>query len=282
MFGAVCRDWGQWRVQIDGRVEIVDRKILPFSPAFGLEIKPFSGMAIKLKAARSFRLPTFNDRFWQPGGDPGLSPESGWSKEAGLVFHLKTGSVRWQAGATGYDRRIRNWILWARQNGQPFFSPQNIAEVWSRGIESRIEAGIDMARWAVALSAGYDFARSTNEKTIGTPKIEKGAQLPYVPQHRVFGECAIQIRYLRLTLYQEYTGAVTGINQPVPGFGIGSLRAAYRLPFNRWLGAVFFYAGNLWNARYEVIERRPMPGRHFRAGFQAGVAKSGKQKHSTQ
>jgi iron complex outermembrane receptor protein len=267
LFAAIRREGKRWRAQLDGRLELADGEFVPFTPSAGAEADVFNWLKIKGKIARNYRLPTFNDRFWRPGGNPDLLPESGWSQDLGLVFHGKKERFRWEYSVTGYNRRIENWILWAQKEGQIFFSPQNIAEVWSRGLEQRLDLNFHFSFGEIALSGGYDFTRSTNEKAIKSPSIEAGSQLFYTPQHRVFSEITFRSKGFQITGFQQFTSEVAGLNEPVPAFTVGSLRVQYGRPFSRWSGTIFLQIENLWDANYIVVERRPMPGRYFRAGL---------------
>jgi len=270
LFAAIRREGKRWRAQLDGRLELADGDLVPFTPSLGAETDILNWLKIKGKIARNYRLPTFNDRFWRPGGNPDLLPESGWSEDLGLVFHGKKERFRWEYSATGYHRRIENWILWAQKEGQFFFSPQNIAEVWSRGLEHRLDLNFHFSFGKITVSGGYDFTRSTNEKAIKSPSIEAGAQLFYTPRHRFFSEIAFHSGGFQITGFQQFTSKVAGLNEPVPAFTVGSLRVQYGRAFGQWSGTVFLQIENLWDADYLVIERRPMPGRYFRVGLSAG------------
>ena len=72
-----------------------DRYTLPgnttvsaFSPNMGVNMNLLPALFLKAQAGKSFKPPTFNDRFWQPGGNPELRPEIGWGYEVGLLRML--------------------------------------------------------------------------------------------------------------------------------------------------------------------------------------------------
>ncbi|GAB4493715.1 MAG: TonB-dependent receptor plug domain-containing protein [Saprospiraceae bacterium] len=273
LFAAIRREGKRWRAQLDGRLELADGALAPFTPSLGAEADVFNWLKIRGKIARNYRLPTLNDRFWRPGGNPDLLPESGWSEDLGLVFHGKNKRLRWVYSATAYSRRIENWILWAQKEGQIFFSPQNITEVWSRGLENRLDLNFHCSFGEIVVSSGYDFTRSTNEKAIKNPAIEAGSQLFYTPRHQVFGKITFRRKGFQITGFQQFTSKVAGLNESLPGFTVGSLRVQYSHLFGRWGGTFFLQLENLWDADYIVVERRPMPGRYFRAGLRAGFGR---------
>ncbi|MFN8167076.1 MAG: TonB-dependent receptor [Bacteroidia bacterium] len=58
-----------------------------------------------------FRLPTVNDLYWIPGGNPDLLPETGTTGEIGL--HLLNTQLSMQRSSVAYfDKHINNWIAW--------------------------------------------------------------------------------------------------------------------------------------------------------------------------
>ncbi len=268
LFNAWSWQAERWKAQIDARFERIDGQWAPITPGFGFEGALFGRWQVNARVARHYRIPTLNDRYWNPGGNPYLRPENGWSQELGLVYKSSLNVWQYRLSLTAYQRRIRDWILWARQSGQPFFAPQNIAEVWSRGFEGRFNLQRSTAWGEMRLSLSYDYTRSTNERPIALPRIESGSQLFYVPVHQAAAELSLQWRRFQTILFQRYTSEVAGLNEPVPAFCIGSLRMQYYWRKTGWQVGVFAHLENAWNAEYFIVERRPMPGRHYRAGLQ--------------
>ncbi|MBK6947561.1 MAG: TonB-dependent receptor [Haliscomenobacter sp.] len=78
---------GKLNAQGSLRQEIVGGTPAPIVPALGVDYQIHPNLLVKGSASRNYRLPTLNDRFWAPGGNPDLLPESGWSQELG--FHYR-------------------------------------------------------------------------------------------------------------------------------------------------------------------------------------------------
>lgn len=272
LFTAFSRTGKRWRAQLDNRLEVADGALVPPTPSLGGAWDALPYLTLKARVARSYRLPTLNDRYWRPGGNPDLLPEDAWSREAGVLLRRQRGPWRFAYSLTGYDRRLRNSILWAQQTGQPFFSPQNIAEVHSRGLEQRFDVARTLQGGQVSIAGGHDLARSTNERAIARPMIAAGTQLFYVPLHRAYAEIAVRHKALQVGAQQQFTSGVIGLNEPVPAFTTGSLHLQYTGAVGSYSGRMFARMENLWDASYQVIERRPMPGRHFRIGISVGYA----------
>ncbi|MEL7020764.1 MAG: TonB-dependent receptor plug domain-containing protein, partial [Bacteroidota bacterium] len=184
LFVHIRQQWQDWRWQFNIRQELQDGRLVPVVPSLGLE-RHFTKHAVKLKIGRSYRLPTFNDLYWIPGGNPDLLPEDGWSQELTWERLL---ADSWQYSTTVYNREITNWIRWALPEDGGFFRPQNIAQVWSRGVEQRLGWRKQWSNWGLAIKGGYDLTYSTNQVAIKNPEIEAGDQLVYVPRHSGFAQ----------------------------------------------------------------------------------------------
>ena len=269
ILGTFKRQWGKWLTQLNLRQEWQDGERIPFVPGLGIKGQLLKGLWLNAKVSRNYRLAGMNDRFWQPGGNPDLIAESGWSEELGLEGKFTRGKHQFKYSLTGFHRDINNWILWALIEGESFFSANNITKVRSRGIEQRFSWQFPIEDVNVHLRAGYDYTRSTNEIALKSPRIAAGQQLIYVPRHQAFGELALTWKTLRFSWLHRYTGSVRSINEgDLPDYQISSLSLSSRISKKRFSGDLFFRIENLTNQNYQIIERRPMPGRHFQMGFQ--------------
>ncbi|MGE3825584.1 MAG: TonB-dependent receptor, partial [Bacteroidia bacterium] len=102
-----------WKATVNLRQELVEGYTVPFTPSLGMEGKVWRSLSAKANVSRSYRVPTMNDRFWVPGGNPDLKPESGWNAEAGLFtsFNDSTKLFTPLFSATAFSSVIDNWIL---------------------------------------------------------------------------------------------------------------------------------------------------------------------------
>ena len=267
-----------WRWQLSGRQEMVDGRFIPFSPALGIEKELQGWLKIRAMVSRNYRLPTFNDLYWQPGGNIDLLPESGWGEELGFEVHRNWvkfdkksmgidsigSSLSGRYGFTFFNRRVNNWIFWSPINGGGLWSPQNLTKVWSRGIEQRVSKRFRLNKSNFQISGGHDFVFSTNQVSLSTPKVEKGEQLWYVPKNRVFGSLKAGFGRFEFKFWHQYTSSVRTLNYRVlASYHLESLEGAYLYKQSRWQAKLIFSINNLWNTSYRVIEYRPMPGRNF-------------------
>ena len=115
------------QTKISIRQSIIDNRLSPILPAIVNTFKMNDKHSLSLVGSRNFRVPTLNNRYWVPGGDKELKDEIGWSEEVTYRFQSKNFNME----ASGFNRVIKNWILWTFKPGENFVSAQNIAKVWS-------------------------------------------------------------------------------------------------------------------------------------------------------
>lgn len=267
----------KWKSQVSLRQEMVDGELVPLVPSIGFDWQVKPALIIRGKVSRNYRLPTFNDRYWMPGGNPALLPESGWSQECILAHDKQHNKTKYTLSLTAFNRSIDNWILWSLVDGQSFWSANNITKVWSRGLEPRMSIRRNTGVFSYEIKMGYDYIRSTNQVALENPKINAGDQLIYTPMHQAIGSLSVEWRSLHFSYQHTYTGASDGINEPLSAYHVGNLRLQVRQTKNKLKGTIFFNINNLWDAQYLVVERRPMPGIHFQTGFNITFSK----KHKT-
>jgi len=92
------------------------------TPGLGITYRPSGKFAISANIGNNYRLPTLNDRYWSPGGNPDLKPESGWSQD--INFELSDFSLYNKTNDPDrsfdldhisialFHRKMKNWISW--------------------------------------------------------------------------------------------------------------------------------------------------------------------------
>lgn len=267
LFGTYTFDKNKWHIQTSLRQAFNNSTFAPLTPSIGVDYQIIPHLAIKAKISRNFRIPTLNDRFWTPGGNEDLKAERGWSEELSLVFKLKKENYTLDLSLTAFNRIIDNWILWSLKPGDSFWSANNITKVWSRGLEPRFSYNWFKAKVRFRFDLGYDWIRSTNQVALQAPRIAEGTQLIYTPKHQASGKVTLMYKNTQLSYQHQYTDSTQGVNEVIDAFHTGNLRLQYHMHFNQSRPSVFLSILNIWDQRYFVIERRPMPGRNWQVGL---------------
>jgi len=266
----------KWQASL--RQEWVNGENVPFIPSIGINYTFSNAWLGQMKLSRNYRIPTLNDRFWMPGGNIELKAESGWSQEASLEYNKKINNNPIHFSFTGYSRHINDWILWALLQNQVYFSAHNIAQVWSRGLEIRSSYTRRYSKGSLSFKIGYDFTKSTNQIAIEQPSLHKGEQLLYTPLHSGFISARFQFKKLNLLFHNQFVGSTKGINEDLRRFSVSNIRLQTNIQLNHFERTqiklkFYFSINNVFNKNYRIIERRPMPERHFSGGIKLSFHK---------
>ncbi|MGI4831891.1 MAG: TonB-dependent receptor plug domain-containing protein [Janthinobacterium lividum] len=231
-------------------------------------------LVAKANLARTYRAPTLNERYWQPGGNPNLLPENGAGGEAGLSYQRPLGAgTTLTAEATAYSQTVREWVQWL-PNERGIYSPRNLRQVRSQGLEAVLGLRHAAGRYLVQGRASY--ALTQTQKTQGAPDDPDptNRQLAYVPLHQLTLALDQTLGPWQLGTTLGRTGLVYADNS-----GLGYLPAYWPLAATAgytWRGAgpvaltVLVQATNLLGLSYYSYAARPAPPRAVQASLRVG------------
>lgn len=256
----------RWQASANLRQEWLPGQWIPLLPSVNLRGRILPTLELHAQVGRSFRLPTFNDRYWSPGGNRNLEAEQGWGSELGLDWQPTWGED-WQAelGLTAFRQQIEQWILW-RPTPQGFWSPENLQSVRAQGLESQASLSWQRGPWQAKFEAAYTQTRSIITEVGRANDLSLGQQLIYTPVHQ--GQGGLRLGYAQWQLHYQhaYTGprlTASDGSASLPGYDLGSLSLHTRLTLGPWHGDLGLRLDNLWNEAYQVMANRPMPLRQI-------------------
>ena len=260
-FTSIQRQHENWTFALHLRQEWANTQTIPIMPSFTMSYRFHPKIKISVAAARNFRLPSFNDLYWSPGGNPNLLPESGWSQSFETNYApSKTMVITW----SGFNRLLENRILWQPPVNGFTWSPSNVDQVWSRGLAGRWTWNTKVKAVKINLQSGYDYTLSTATKTKDAFSLNK--QLIYSPLHQGYANIEVSWKSYGIHYLHHYTGKVLIQHRSLvelPSYQIGNLVLEKNWKFGQVSNTIQLRINNFWNVNYRVIERRPMPGRNF-------------------
>ena len=234
------------------------------SPSLGLNVQPlaWNGFHLKARAARAFRAPTLNERFWPQGGDPELRPERGWTAEAGAALRIGPETARLDVEATVFQSALRDQIVWL----QPL-QAVNIGRVESMGYELSADATLGRPGRLRAELGGLVTVQRARDRS-NPDASSYGQPLLYVPDLQAKAYAALGIGPLRLDAGIQHAGrrtiAADG-TRSLPPYAVLGAGARLRLPLPRGAGLTLgARLENLTDRAYQVVTNYPMPPRHLR------------------
>jgi len=231
-------------------------------------------LTLKASLARTYRAPTLNERYWRPGGNPNLRPESGLGGEAGLSYQRPLGRATALTGElTAYSQTVNEWVQWI-PNERGIYSPRNLRQVRSQGLEAAL--GLRYGRGRYRLHGRATYALTSTQKTQGAPDDvdPTGQQLAFVPLHQLALSLDHTLGPWQLGTTLGRTGLVYADNSGtsyLPAFWPLAATAGYTLRGTGPLAFTVLVQGtNLLNLSYYTYSARPAPPRALLASLRVG------------
>ncbi len=239
------------------RQEITNNYDSPLLFAVDAKFNAHRYYTIKFNGSRNYRIPTYNDLYWigQGGqGNSNLKPETSWQTEIGQEIKIN----KMQLSINGYYILAKDLIKWIPISGTTW-SPVNISEVESYGLEVGLDYKKEWQNQAVVLKTDYAYTISEDK--------EKKKQLIYVPFHKVTS--SISYNYKRFSAFYQllYNGKVfitTDNTREIEGYDVSNLGVNYTyLKTTNKEFSIDFRVNNIYNRNYQNVGFRPMPNRNY-------------------
>jgi iron complex outermembrane receptor protein len=251
------------------RKEFTNQTGIPFTGNTGIRYQLLKWIALKANANKAYRQPTLNDLYWPQSGNPNLKPEEGYEVDGGIETKLSKKNLSFLFEATYFNRHTTNWIIWLPGNNG-LWSPRNIAEVYSRGTETKTELTYAQQYLRIKLIINTAYVLSTNQKSLNENDNSVGRQLTYTPRYT--GQASLVVSYQKFVFLfnQSYTGyrfTATDNTSWLYPYYLANAKVSYGYSFSTVDVELFAGINNVFNKNYMVVTRRPMPLRNFEAGI---------------
>lgn len=208
---------------------------------------------IKTSFSKNFRYPSFNDLYWQPGGNINLKPETAIQLDMNHEFKINDFSLV----ISPFYIKIKDMIRWLpTANG--YWAPINTDNVESYGSEVQIDYRKKITEnHNINAQLGYSFTKSVNSDT--------QKQLMYVPLHKFFSNIGYEYKFMKLYIQgmwngKTYTTSDESNNEALKSYFVlnagisGTLLKHY---------SVGFKINNITNTVYETTLYYPLPMRNY-------------------
>ncbi|MFD0931047.1 TonB-dependent receptor plug domain-containing protein [Psychroflexus salinarum] len=248
--------WKKLTSEVSVRQEYSDVYDSPFLFSGGLNYKFSEVISAKANVSKNFRIPTFNDLYWEGSGSTDLLPETSNQVEASVI--LSDVNNTQQLSFTGYYNDITNLIRWI-PNSTNIWQPENVDEVETYGLEANLSSSYEFGMHTFDLRSLYAYTISENKQT--------GFQLTYVPKHKVTNSLTYNIDRFSVDVQNLYNGEVftrsnNSAGDVLEDYWLWNAGISYAFPNlqNLKLSA---QVKNIGDIAYQTAENRPLPGRHF-------------------
>ncbi|MDQ0593146.1 vitamin B12 transporter [Chryseobacterium ginsenosidimutans] len=241
-----------FRIEVGAKKDFVEGIKSPFLYSFSGKWNAVNWYHVGANFSRNFKYPSFNDLYWQPGGNLNLLPE--YSTNVDMDHEFTFGDFK--ITLSPYYMHVKDYINWL-PTPYGYWAPFNTYKVESYGLESQITFNKSFGKHRIRLNASYNYAKSINKET--------GNQMMYVPIHKANGN--IEYRYDFLKIYFQglfngltYTTTDQKRTDAIDPYFVLNTGISATLLKKYTLG---FKVNNITNTVYETVSYYPMPKRNY-------------------
>jgi len=219
----------------------------------------------RFKIGSHYRRPTFNERYWIPGGNINLKSEEGWNYEFGLVvLKRKLANGLMDLDLNYYRADNKNTISWQPQGS--IWSPLNTGKVLSQGFEMEVNYNKNLRNnYQIHFSTKYAYNDTYYNDTSA---LNYKKELAYRPHHIVkLGTDLIHTKWNIGLLASHRSETITHDGDKLDSNILMDINGTYKLKI---AGTHVSFNGrieNMFDKSYELVKFYPMPGRAFYLGI---------------
>ncbi len=248
----------------------VDRS--KFTPSLAFSIKPAAESPFMFRAfyKHVFRMPTFNDLYYNFIGNSSLRPEYAQQYNAGIVFTRSFSNTVKEVNLSvdGYYNTIKDKIVAVPNKNLFVWTMLNLGKVHITGIDLTTELHGNIShslRWFTRIA--YTWQRAIDV----TDPAEQGYKdrIPYTPDHSGSGILTLAYKswsagYSALFSGNRYTMGGNNPYNQLQGWATQDVSVSRSLTLHNVKAHIKAELNNLADKRYDVVRYFPMPGRSFK------------------
>lgn len=243
-------------INLNSSANIVDGKLLLPDISAGAEIELLNDDNLVLRAnmASKSRVPTLNDLYWYPGGNPLLKPEHALNHEIALRYiHRTDRSVTFSYDIMIFLNNIKDMINWVPGAGG-VWAPQNTGKVRAFGTEAGLSLVKSWNNGSINLKSAWVYTRSIDRLT--------GLMLVHLPGNTALGELRARYKWASAGTSLHYTGirfSSADNSDKMPAYTVTDLWAGFETEKAGFPVKVNIRLENALNVSYNTMPYHPMP-----------------------
>ena len=245
-----------------------------FSPSLGFNyslIKDKSTKTdIKLSYSNSYKIPTLNDRYWLPLGNPDLLAENSNAFELSGLYSHKSKINTFDISLTGFYLIVDNWIQWINQAN---WKPVNKKKVLSKGIEmsAKYRKKISKLKFSANLNFTFNRVKELESYTEANPD---NNQLIYSPKMMGTACFSLTSKHWSWQNNINYTGKrLTETGKVLNHYLLFDVFITRKIELKKQVFSIAFSVNNLLNTEYQNWEYYAMPGRNYKFSIKYNLNK---------
>ena len=235
-------------------------------PSLSFAWEPLGWLELDCFVKRSYRLPSFNDLYYTLIGNASLRPESAFQLGSDLRLHEGGPAFKWEVRLSPYYNRVSDKIVAIPTASQFRWTMLNIGVADISGLDCKVESRLSQGDWNIGCVLRYSFQSAIDHSTPGS--LTYGNQIPYIPLHS--GSAGLDVGFRDWSLVWDtlvtggrWSRTANTADYYIAPWSLSDVVLARR--FSLWEGrgqlTVSLRCSNIFNARYQVVQGYPMPGR---------------------
>jgi vitamin B12 transporter len=248
-------------------------KLTP-SLAANLRLGESSPFMARMFYKHVFRMPTFNDLYYNMIGNSSLRPEYARQYNAGLVFSKPFNNAfkHLTIGIDGYYNLVNDKIVAVPNKNLFSWTMLNLGKVDIKGVDVTAEISGQLTgavSWFTRMAYTFQRAIDITNPSATTYK----NTIPYTPDHSGSGLLSLQYAQWSggYSLLFSSTRYIIGENNPfnqLDGWGTQDAFLSWSKNMKTLRMQLKTSVDNLLNKQYDVVRNFPMPGRSFKISLQ--------------
>lgn len=257
-----------WQFNLNARKTFVPFTNAPIAPSISTSYRINQAkykMVFRGQLERSYRVPTFNDRYWPlPGiSERELNAESGYSGELGHNFSYGNNKFSLENDISAYYMKIDDWIMWIPYGTN--WKPVNKKKVEASGIEFNTKLKWEFSRSTLEIGGMYAYNKTILLQGVSEDDPNVGNQLAYTPKNRAVLYANYAHKKYQLSMVNSFTGERNGLDQSekIDGYMTTDIDLGRSFDVGKHLFSIEGKILNVFDIEYQNVARYAMPGRNY-------------------
>lgn len=237
------------------------------SPTAEVRYRLISGKSVFLRAMykNSYRVPTFNDLYYQRAVPSNLKPENAHQLSAGIAGALSSGRWQWQWQVDGYWNRVTDKLVAIPTSY--VWQVRNYGEASLAGVDATLNVRLQVARRITAqLTGAYSWSRALDKTD--EEKASYNGQLPYTPAHSgsvglLVSTPWVNVGWSMVAVGDRWVLPENIDRNLVEGYTDHSLTLSHEFRLKSCSLDVMASMTNVGNTQYDIVRYYPMPSRAY-------------------
>ena len=219
----------------------------------------------------SFRMPSFNELYYNSIGNSKLKPEEANQVTLGIVLSPERGNLSIVNRTNFYFNQVKNKIVAIPTKNLFVWSMQNVGRVNIFGAESSFELNYKFTdKWNINSLFNYTLQLATDITDRSNPTF--GHQIAYIPKHTFNADISLKrkntgFRWSTFGNSLRYSLNENNSANEVAGFVISDVSVFTSFKLKKHDVRIQFSCKNIFNSSYAIVRYYVMPGRNYLISF---------------